>query len=154
MGFWIFESHRGWPVTEQDLVHILETPVFVDCGANPIPTLDVDTVVRQRGTDFTFEATLSANRGCVADIAVESYEVRWKVTHVQGCIACPEPVSNVETSPLGYEAASVVVNAQEYISQDLIMSLKIMETAIKPRDYRYGARFYVLPLNRTVYHRG
>ena len=47
--------HKGWPVTDQDIAHILATPQFIDCGANPIPTLDVGAVLPPAISSFPIQ---------------------------------------------------------------------------------------------------
>ena len=146
-------AHRGWPVTEQDLAHIEATPQFIDCGANPIPTLDVGAVTRQPGADLNFVVSLSANRGCVSNIAVESYGVFWEVTYDSG--PPQHPTSTISTSSYGTMSATFPPpDFTRLLPDGYITSIRIVITKILPTDYEYGLSGYLEPQGRIVYGSG
>ena len=164
-------AHRGWPVTEQDLVHIDETPNYVVCGnldptANrpPVPRLDIASVHRPPNSGSTFETRFRVRSGCVDDITIDSYRVVWKISyeaiiHSSSCLPATNKCVRTyyETIESDYNRNSTptsTVSFKDEVSSYRsfrLLSVDIIRIRVKPDHHAYGGRFYDRDLDHPVY---
>ena len=159
---WPLYTHRGWPVTDQDLQHIIDTPEFIVCGdagtqinTTQVPQIQIGQI---RGLTFGFgtrTADLIASNGCVQDIMIESYEVEWRVYYDDGSVDV-NTISRTDFHSTGHKEISIPLGFLQQFRGFFrfgVTKVEIATTKLYPYDddIVYGAKEYVLPINREVY---
>ena len=150
---WVFETHRGWPITEQDFSHIEANTTYAMCGdtgaklaSPPMPTLYVASAARRHDSHNTFDAELSAVDGCVDDITIDSYTVVWRVNY-RNFTSTEHEVTGSDFSSQKVKKNTLTLSndwrqrAKRFLRGG-ISSVEIVRIETTPANIVYGAEFY------------